>query len=358
MNTNNKTISCILKSRLLNFFSSFSPNTNASLFQLQQMTSSTQKYLLFYIGQMGCEVVPAVLVSFLPEFRIVSDTISNARTGHLVAESLTPSVEKIFFIGTYWNDAMEAILMISPKFECIIISNGQVRASFPSRVRVMNGEIANMGPINMLLKLLQEYNISTPLFEAFVLTPDIKQIIRFSDERILNINMEENQMFYSGLFADRSLNGDLFNRVFQLMKGTSTIQNVLQVGENSVFLQKTMCRERIINNSVEISFDELSTPTQTRRIRFTSASELINLTHDQMKQMYPDLDYTAVVALKFGPTGCEYKYSIRALKSDCNALTLMESLNGGGSRVSAGCAVPFVLPLPWVSQTPQIICAQ
>lgn len=313
---------------------------------------ATKKLLVCYIERMGCEVTTPVLLSLLENVETFGDSIQNAKIPTSLKNVLSQfhDIAHVILIGTYWNESLRLAHESFPLVEFFVVANGQTTVDVPN-VTVFNTQETQVGPVQTSIGIVASLGMITKSFKAYLATNS--EIVRLSDDRIFNRNIQQNQYFYSGLFADPKLSGSLKERLEQLVNGVTTIGDVMKFGEIAFGVQLGMAQERAINNSMIIEFTQNG--VQKRGV-ITNAPELINLTHEQLALKYSQdeiPDYTITTALRFNNQQVKVQYSFRSQKEDANAQNLAQKLGGDGSKVSAGATIPFEIPLNFDTYQPQ-----
>ena len=297
---------------------------------------------------MGCEITTPVLLSLLDNVETFGDSIQNAKLPLSLKNVISQyeNLGNVVMIGTYWNDGLQSACESFPNVNFFVIANGETKISFPN-VRVFNTQETQIGPVQTSLNIVDSLGIATKSFKAYLATNS--DIIRLSDDRIFNRNIEENQYFYSGLFADPKLSGSLKDRLEQLVNGVSNVTDVLRFGKIAFGVQLGMAKERALQNSMIVQFSQKG---ETKTAIITNAPELVNLTHEQLLLHNNEallhnneaIDYTITTALRF-INGVKLQYSFRAQQPQSDSQYLAQLMGGDGSKISAGATIPFEIPL-------------
>jgi hypothetical protein len=305
---------------------------------------NTNKLLVLFIERMGCEITTPVLLSLLENVETFGDSIQNAKLPQSLKNILSQyeNLNNVIMIGTYWNDGLQLASESFPSVKFFVIANGESKTTLPN-VKVFNTQETQIGPVQTSLNIVDSLGLATKSFKAYLATN--QDIIRLSDDRIFNRNIEENQYFYSGLFADPKLSGSLKERLEQLVNGISNMTDVLRFGKIAFGVQLGMAQERAIQNSMVFQFTQKG---ETKTAVITNAPELVNLTHDQLFRHNDSVDYTVTTALRFH-NGVKLQYSFRSQQDGSDAQMIAQHMGGDGSKISAGATIPFEIPLNFES---------
>lgn len=290
---------------------------------------------------MGCEITTPVLLSLLDNVETFGDSIQNAKLPLSLKNVISQyeNLGNVLMIGTYWNDGLKFACESFPNVNFFVIANGETKISL-SNVSVFNTQETQIGPVQTSLNIVDSLGFATKSFKAYLATNS--HIIRLSDDRIFNRNIEENQYFYSGLFADPKLSGSLKDRLEQLVNGVSNMTDVLKFGKIAFGVQLGMAKERALQNSMIVQFSQKG---ETKTAIITNAPELVNLTHEQLLLHHNEaIDYTITTALRF-INGVKLQYSFRAQQPQSDSQYLAQLIGGDGSKISAGATIPFEIPL-------------
>jgi hypothetical protein len=193
--------------------------------------------------------------------------------------------------------------------------------------------IAHYKPVKLMSTMCAVQRSSCPLF------------FKLLDERCCGKNHIETQSLVTGLMNYHEFSGTLEERFTQFFKRIvrepSLEMAVLAVGHAEVEPQLELVRNRVKeNSSVCILVDDVECAVAT-------ASELVNLTHEELHKQYPEVPLTCVV--KLWVTGKEYQlaHSLRSWNPLIDASAILKPMGGGGSATAAGVRFPTDLHIPY-----------
>lgn len=305
-----------------------------------------KKLLVCYIEEKGCEITTPVLLSLLENVETFGDSVQNAKFPTSLKNVLFqyPGLTHVILIGTYWNDSLKFAQEAFPHVEFFVVANGSSNIEVPN-VQVINTQETQIGPVQTSINIAESLGMTSKSFRAYIATN--ADIVKLSDDRIFNRNIQKSQHFYSGLFADPKLSGSLKNRLEQLVNGLTSMNDVMKNGEIAFGVILGVARERAKNNSMIIEFKQNG---KTKRGRITNAPESINITHQELYNLTDELaderpDYTITTALRFQNEKVTLQYSFRSQNDDADAQNLAQNLGGDGSKKAAGATIPFTIPL-------------
>lgn len=167
------------------------------------------------------------------------------------------------------------------------------------------------------------------------------KLITILDDRVCNKNMHETQGFATGVYnMDESLS--IFERFMLILDGTFNVDYIASEGSKILSSQITLCKQRAIKNS------KTGTLRNGEKYCVTNGSELIVISHQELKKHHPDVDVTIVTKLLFSDSKEDLvHHSLRSWNEDVSAKNILKSRGdgtqsdrAGGSETSAGGAVP------------------
>ena len=302
------------------------------------------------VSTMPCEIGVGALYHCLDEEAdVVIMKIADARRFELCVANLSKPESKdipptsIIMIGTYWTECLEQLVSHYANTRFHIYCPGKLfeyQGKGRNRINMISGEIG-LGPSRFLFEFARSKAHSETFFKLF--EKNFATVMTFIDDRFVNRNIIENQAFYTGIYNFGSIDTSLYDKFVNLFQGEYDLAEVIKSGQAIVASQILLSRERALNNS------RMQTLSDGTLAAITEAPELVNLTHDSLKQKYPEAQVTLVVGIKFGKSAKEdeLSYSIRSLDASVNAQALAKKVRGDGSQSTAGGRIHIELPEPF-----------
>jgi hypothetical protein len=309
---------------------------------------STMPQTLVLVSTMPCEVGVGALYHCLDEeAHIFIMKIAEARSFETCIKTLPQREgkypEQIIMIGTYWMECLEKLVSHYDKTIFEIYCPGKVPdLEFKGKERIILtcGE-GGVGPSRFTFNLAKRKCKSASLVKLF--EKNFSLVMTFIDDRFVNKNILENQSFYTGLCNFGPIEDSLYEKFVKLFEGEFNLEEVIKTGRVIVSSQMLIARERALNNS---RMEKLLDGTLAA---VSEGPELVNLTHDALREKYPESQVTLVVGIKFGKDkkGDELSYSIRSFDANVNAKKLAQKVRGDGSSNTAGGRIHIELPNPF-----------
>jgi hypothetical protein len=292
---------------------------------------------------MPCEVGSAAFLSTLENVVCYGDTIDSAKKEGSIAKFLTPIPKNVFLLGTYWNSDLDKTSKLFPDTEFYLYSFGEGTDSKDDNVNKTYGvKNVSHGPAWASIEFVRQVGLSSKLFEMAVRLH--RPILDMIDDRILNRNIVQNQILYSGLYNYPKFAQDqtLFQKFVSVFCGEVDIDAIMEVGKVVLDCQLGMARERAVKNSKIIVLSD-----GTTKASVTDAPDLINLTHDALHGAHKT-SVTICTSWKFGTDKPDQlALSVRSFDPQINAERLIQAFdkNGGGNSSAAGGRIVYLCPI-------------
>jgi hypothetical protein len=165
------------------------------------------------------------------------------------------------------------------------------------------------------------------------------------DDRCRGMNPEDTQALITGCMNYPLFDGSLMERFdcfFEMVTTDPSLETkVLLVGTSMIGPQRLLVQERVKENS-------------SRRVlncgvlcAVSSASEHINLTHEELNKIYPEAVITCVLKLWINIKDFQMAYSLRSWNESFDVSTLVRPHGGGGTKSAAGVRLPLNFEFPF-----------
>lgn len=289
---------------------------------------------------MPCEIGSAAMLKVLNEnSEIIQMDVSDCKNTVLVQEKMQLSANCLnpchfIFFGTYWPN-MNEIAQTFPNDKYTIYCFGK-DAPYPSSPYFNIVTSAQESPCQFLFKEATKNTSSASLISLFV--SRYSKVMSWMDDRMTFKNIHDNQPFFTGMFNIEH-NIPLFDRYMKLFTGQYDLDYIVSTGKQIVDSQIHLASERAIHNSKQVELKD-----GTKAI-MTEAPELVNLSHDALKQQYPDAKMTIVVNMKLQSN--QLAYSFRSFNGNVDVSQYARTIQGDGSNTCAGGRIPWTVPVPF-----------
>ena len=164
------------------------------------------------------------------------------------------------------------------------------------------------------------------------------------DQRCCGKDSAKTQKLISGLMNYNGFQGSLEERFFtfftEVPVNPPLEKAVLSVGIAAVLGQIDLVANRVKENSY------VQRLLQGWDCAVGTASELVNLTHDELHRQYPDAHITCVLKM-WVKTEPQIAHSLRSWHPGINVELLVKPFGGGGSPEAAGVRFPWDLHFPY-----------
>lgn len=169
--------------------------------------------------------------------------------------------------------------------------------------------------------------------EKYNLNEDIDlELLTMLDQRCASLNTEGTQPLITGM-SNILIDDDdsVYGKYLKLFSGKIKFEEVLLLGESLVNSQKALVKDRIKR------YSRTGVTKDGYKYSITQSCEFVNMAHDELKRVYPDVDLTIVAFFNFATDGDTLSHSMRSYRDDINVKSLVELHNGGGNSKMGGC---------------------
>lgn len=167
------------------------------------------------------------------------------------------------------------------------------------------------------------------------------RLIDMLDQRCSGKNTEGTQALVTGI-SNILPEESSFQKYLKLFNGQLQLDDILQVGNTIIPFQKLLVADRVKRNSRTGYFKN------GLKYAVTQSPELINMAHDELKRVYPDIDVSMICNLTFSANDNFIAQSLRSYRDDIDVrLEFVNQYNGGGSQNAAGCQVPIDIKIDY-----------
>lgn len=285
---------------------------------------------VFITSDLGCEVGLTSLVRFLlPEkdVRMANISMADIKKPEVLCstiEKLSDRPASLTLCGDFWGE--DSLAQVFEKFPGLAVINYK----FGGEVVAHNwaAPLDPASPVDFIIKRVDQISPRTPARD-FLLN-HYARVGELLDARCRGVDVAATQPFFAGLgnITDEDVN--LEERIFNLLSGVYTLDDVLKIGNTIVKNQIAVARERALRNAREGTLKD-GTPYV-----ITNGPEFINLTHEELHCLHSGAKVTIVAALKFGADQSDQvAHSFRSWSADVDVRAIVGE-RGGGSPTAAG----------------------
>ncbi len=305
-------------------------------------------HYILYASNMPCDVgMAAFLASVYKGFETIGFTTNEAENTELIASKLVSkpfSPKTILLIGSYWRHY--EIIQIFPN--CDITLYGLPSVSVTIGIEIIDCSTTTPSSfLEFYIAKFTPHEIGDGLLSFYFTHFSI--VLQMIEDRLYNRSILENQIFYTGLYNTGKKDLNNYERFINLFNGTTRMEDIMSKGKVILESQIGLAMERVKNNSVRTKFSD-----GTEAV-ITDAPDLVNLTHTQLHERYPDATVTIAASLSFGENHPnEIKYSLRSFNTKkCDLKEVIQNpvnkeFKGGAfSSNSAGGRIKFDFQLPF-----------
>ncbi len=281
---------------------------------------ASQKSWIYFVSSMPGEALAAAATYYCTQGQI---TACSLKIGGLIKVN---KGDILYMLGTYWKDQVHDL---SANHKIHIFSYGDdVEHDQNSDVKVH--KFTNS--IDFIREVILKDQLETPLVQSFLKRHD--EMISLAMKRSKGNKKVIDHPFFTGIHQFYDTCYDTFEAIF---KEELSFARVCEKGRDVIDSHIRMAMNRARNNSC------LITTKNGIKVCVTNAPELINLTHNSLKEYYSglngDIDLTLTVQFSFNGKSIDIRPSYRSYTGKCNVVKLAESMGGGGSNNSAGASV-------------------
>lgn len=249
----------------------------------------------------GIETSSTALSKFL--FKEVK-TVNLDKTVISTFSGFPEGIKRVFLFGDFWSE--QYVEDLSTKYE------------------------VTQFKFNSTQPLLDLYSFSKEkcLTEQEI-TEECKNAMSICDKRLCSIDNANTQEFITGMFNIKP-NLSLEERYLELLKGLITVKDATNIGIMYTEYQTSLVKERVNKNS------RTGLTTSGLKYAVVNSPEFVNISHDFLKEKYPDCDITIVTWLNFKDGFSDtVSQSIRSYNPEISAKELIGKF-GGGTETAAG----------------------
>ena len=246
----------------------------------------------------------------------------------------TSNNKHLIVIGSFWNDQFDMLLEY---FDTIRIytygDNKQYTFKAVDRVNIYN-DMNRDGAIDYIYNLgVQNPHVNHDLLRLFMRTH--KELINMCNQRCFGIGNDDTQIFFTGVCSS---DDDLFQTFKQIFDGSIEISSIMERGATLIKNNKNIAKERAEKNS------KLILLKNGRKALITESTELVNFTHEALRNLEYGVDFTITFRISFAQNPADKDkicFSVRSVHDGNiknNALEVFEKeVNAGGNESAAGC---------------------
>lgn len=284
-------------------------NLNKSnVIYISQLNMSQQQLNAVITSDIGAgEVAFAAWVQYLdPSYKAIVIPIAEIRLTDNLNKLQLQEYDRVICFGDYWTPEVFASQQRPENFVHINFTGGH--------------------PLAEVAELLGHPVASHPEW--------IQNLIGLLDARVCGRSTRETQPLITGICNFMQCE-PILSRWAEVFKNESTFDFIMQHGNTIMGTQVDMAKERVAKNSRRGTF------TTGITYAVSVAPELVNLTHDALKEAYPDVDVTITVSVKFQVGGTDgsddmIHQSLRAWNDAVDVKTILGEFGGGSKTASGG----------------------
>jgi hypothetical protein len=163
----------------------------------------------------------------------------------------------------------------------------------------------------------------------------IEDMIPLINNKIFSRESLETQIFFCGIY-NMTEGNTLYDKFLSVLMGKTKFAELMTTGKNILTSQIGIAKDRCLKNSRQ------GTLKNTVTYCVTNAPELMNLTHEQLHEKYPDVSVTILTRFKYKEGVPDtVGHSLRSWSSDIDVRDIIGEFGGGITSQVAGGTTPI-----------------